>query len=134
MGCSYFYIATFIYWLNKITRIAHALSLVNSCVWMRVCRHGCNITLILIGFVLSDAHFDWLVGYMIVYEENLFHSRSKKTVKVFWEVFIKALGLFFHVYIAPSKHSTFKQTLSAVEGCITVLNSRNNPLCLGEAM
>ena len=27
---------------------------------------------IFIGYVLSDAHFDWLVGNMSVYQENLF--------------------------------------------------------------
>ena len=47
--------------INKIIRIVRALSLVNSCVKMRVCKHGCDITQILIGYVLSDAHFDWLV-------------------------------------------------------------------------
>ena len=31
----------------------------------------------LIGYVLSDARFDWLVGNMSVYEENLFQSRKK---------------------------------------------------------
>ena len=106
MGCSSAALF-FIYLLNKIIRIACALSLVNSCVWMRVCKHSCNITLILIGFVLSDLHFDWLVGNMIVYEENLFHSRSKKTAfsficqSIFEKYFIKALGLFFSVFTKP---------------------------------
>ena len=39
------------------------------------CDKGCDITRILIGYVLSDARFDWLVGNMIVYQENLFQSR-----------------------------------------------------------
>ena len=43
---------------------------------MRVCKHGCDIIRILIGYVLSDAHFDWLVGNMSVYQENVFQSRS----------------------------------------------------------
>ena len=30
---------------------------------------------ILIGCMLSDARFDWLVGNMSVYQENLFQSR-----------------------------------------------------------
>ena len=29
---------------------------------MRACKHGCESTRIFIGFVLSDARFDWLVG------------------------------------------------------------------------
>ena len=41
----------------KIIRIVHALSLVNSCVSMRVWKHSCDITQILIGYVLSDACF-----------------------------------------------------------------------------
>ena len=36
------------------------------------------ITRILIGYVSSDARFDWLVGNMSVCQENLFQSRSKK--------------------------------------------------------
>ena len=47
----------------KIIRIVRALSLVNRCVYMRVSKHGCYITRILIGYVLSDACFDWLVYY-----------------------------------------------------------------------
>ena len=62
------------------------------CVWMRVCKHGCIITLILIGFVLSDVHFDWLVGNMIMYEENLFHSRSKKQhFPLFVKLFLRSI-------------------------------------------
>ena len=60
-------------------RIVRALSLVNSCVQMRVCKHGCDITRIWIGYMQSDARFDWLVGNMSVYQENLFQSRSTKT-------------------------------------------------------
>ena len=33
---------------------------------------------ILIGYVLSDAPFNWLVGNMSVCQENLFQSRSLK--------------------------------------------------------
>ena len=47
----------------EIIRIVRALSLVNRCVYMRVTKHGCYITRILIGYVLSDARFDWLVYY-----------------------------------------------------------------------
>ena len=65
-------ILDFILIIKQIIRIVHALSLVNRCVWMRVCKHGCGITGILIGYVLSDVLFDWLVGNMSVYQENLF--------------------------------------------------------------
>ena len=47
----YIYIYIFIY---KIIRILCALSLVNRYVWMRVCKHCCDITQILIGDTLSD--------------------------------------------------------------------------------
>ena len=47
----------------KIIRIVRALSLVNKCFKMRVCKHGCAITRNLIGYVLSDARFDWLVYF-----------------------------------------------------------------------
>ena len=40
--------------------------------------HGCDITQILIGYVLSDARFDWLVRNMSMYQENLFQTRSEK--------------------------------------------------------
>ena len=56
-------------------RIVGVLSLVNSCVEMRVRKHGCDVTRILIGYMPSDACFDWLVGSMSVYQENLFQSR-----------------------------------------------------------
>ena len=56
----------------KIIRRVHDLSLVNRCVEVRVCEHGCEITRILIGNVLSDECFDWLVGKMSAYQENLF--------------------------------------------------------------
>ena len=46
---------------------------------MRVCKHGCDITQILIGYELSDVHFDWLVGNMSMYQENQFQSRSIQT-------------------------------------------------------
>ena len=42
---------------------------------MRVWKHGCDITRILIGYMPSDVRFDWLVGNMSVYQENLFQSR-----------------------------------------------------------
>ena len=57
--------------IYKIIRIVCVLSLVNRCVYRRVCWH-------FIGYVLSDARFDWLVGNMSAYQENLFPSRSKQ--------------------------------------------------------
>ena len=51
----------------KIIRIMRELSMVNRCVKMRVCKHGFDTTRILIGYVLSDAHFDWLGETMSVY-------------------------------------------------------------------
>ena len=63
---------------------------------MRVWKHGCGITGILIGYVLSDARFDCLVGNMSVCVENLFQSRSKKTAfPSFVEYVIKAIEDFF---------------------------------------
>ena len=34
--------------------------------------HSCDITRIVIGYVLSDVRVDWLVGNMSVYQENMF--------------------------------------------------------------
>ena len=51
--------------------MARSLSLVNSRVYMRVCKQGCDITRILIGYVLLDARFDWLVGNMSAHQEIL---------------------------------------------------------------
>ena len=43
---------------------------------MGVYKYGCDITRILIGYVLSDVRFDWLVGSMSAYEENKKHFPS----------------------------------------------------------
>ena len=43
-----------------------------------IIKHGCDISRILIGYVLSDARFDWLVGNMSVCYENLLESKSEK--------------------------------------------------------
>ena len=75
--------------IYKIIRIVCALSLVNSCVKIRVWKHDCDITRILIGYVLSDARFDWLVGTMSMYQENLFQSRSKKHFPSFVELSLR---------------------------------------------
>ena len=58
----------------KLIGIVRALSL-------RVWKHGYGITRILIGYVLSDARFNWLVRNTSVYQENLFQSISKKKKK-----------------------------------------------------
>ena len=51
---------------------------------MRVSKHGCGITRILIGYVLSHARFfDWLVGNMSVYQENLFQFNSIDLLSLF---------------------------------------------------
>ena len=88
----------------KIMRIVCTLSL-------GVYKHGSDITRILIGYVLSDLRFDWLVGNMGVFQENLLYSRSKKLTFcficqiIFEKYFIKAIEDFFYVYISSSKHS-----------------------------
>ena len=68
-----------LYSYHKIIRIVCALSLVSSCVWMRVYvwKHVCDITRILIGYVLSDARFDWLVGKVRRKEKQHFPSFVK---------------------------------------------------------
>jgi len=43
---------------------------------MGVCKYGCDITRILIGYVLSDVRFDWLVGNMSACEESKKHFPS----------------------------------------------------------
>ena len=54
-------------------------------------------------YVLSDACFDWLVGNMSEYQENLFQLRSKKPSFSFIcqttveKYFIKAIEDFFRV-------------------------------------
>ena len=60
-----------------LIRIARALSLVNMGVQMRICnKYGCDFTRILIGYVLSDARFDWLVGNMKVYLKKSIKSKK----------------------------------------------------------
>ena len=79
--------------------------------------------------MLSYARFDWLVGNVRVYQENLSQSRSKKTAFfficriTFEKYFIKATEDFFRVSIASSKHSgevgefsTVMQTFDCVSG------------------
>ena len=71
---------------------------------MRVCEHGCDITRILIGYVLSDQRFDWLVGNMSVYPELRNFKQNQhfpSFVKLFFEnYFVKAIDEFL-----PCLHS-----------------------------
>ena len=53
------------------------------CVQMRVSKHGSDITQTFIGYVLSDARFDWPVGNMSVYQENSLDSCLHETVPYF---------------------------------------------------
>ena len=46
---------------------------------MRVYKHGCDSTRILINYVLSDVRFGLLVENMSAYQGNLLRSRSKWT-------------------------------------------------------
>ena len=61
---------------------------------------------ILNGYVLSYARFDWLVGSMSVYQENLFLKKVKKQqfpsfVDFFFEKYFgKQWRTFFGIYIA----------------------------------
>ena len=75
---------------------------------MRICKlHGCDITWILIGYVLSDARFDGLVGNVTACK-----SKNQKGNKqhfpsfqiIFEKYFVKSIDYFFRVYIASSKH------------------------------
>ena len=76
---------------------------------MWVCRVRCDYTRILIGYVLSDANVDWLVGNMSAYRENFDQEVKKQHFSSFIESFsrssLKAIKDFFRVYIASSKHS-----------------------------
>ena len=69
---SSYLLALFICTLYEIIRKVRALSLVNRYVWVRVWKQCCDITRILIGYVLSDACSDWLVENMRAYQEHLF--------------------------------------------------------------
>ena len=56
--------------LYKIIRIVRALSLVKGCIEIKVCKHGCDITRILTGYVFRCAF--WLAG------KNYKRARIKK--------------------------------------------------------
>ena len=86
------------------------------------------MTRIFIGYVLSDARFDWLVGNISTCPENLFRSRNKETVFsficriIFQKYFTKATEDFFRVYI------------DCVSGLPSCLEFSQLPSCLDEAM
>ena len=50
---------------------------------MRVRKHGRDITQTFIGYVLSDARFDWPVGNMSFYQENSLDCCPHETVPYF---------------------------------------------------
>ena len=54
-----------------VIRRVFALPLASRRVEMIVCKHSRDITQILIVYELSHVGFDWLVGNMSVYQENL---------------------------------------------------------------
>ena len=63
---------------------------------MRVCKHGCDITRILIGYVLADARSD----------EEVNKQHFPSFVELLSRIFYKSnRGLFFRFYTASSKHS-----------------------------
>ena len=95
---------------------------------MRVCKHGCDITRILIGYVLSDGRFDWLVGNMSVCQESLFQSRINKTAFSF------ICRIIFEKYFLKAIEDFFAVSSTASRVCITVSNSPNFPSCLDKAM
>ena len=108
---------------------------------MTVWKHGCDITRILIGYVVSRGRFDWLVENMSVYQEICFNQEVKKPAFTFIcriiseEYFIKAIEDFFPVSIASSKHSgelgelsTVMQTLDCVSGLHNCLEFSQLPL------
>ena len=119
---------------------------------MRICKHGCDITRILIGYALWDARFDWLVGYMSVYQENLFQSRSKKnsiflhSSNYFWEIFYKSNTGLFPVFTKPHLNRGVGRILDSYEkpethNCLGFshlpfvfrlgyVNAERSPLCL----
>ena len=64
---------------------------------MGVCKHGCHITRSLIGYVLPDTHFDWLVQkiracikkinfakskFLTVSKTSVFHASFKRVINV----------------------------------------------------
>lgn len=48
---------------------------------MRVCKHGCDITRISIGYALSNARFDWLVQNV----SSIFHHLSNYFRETFYK-------------------------------------------------
>ena len=58
---------------------------------MRVCRFSCDITRILIGYVLSDANFDWLVGNMSAFRVNFDQEEKKQHFSLFIESFSRTI-------------------------------------------
>ena len=91
---------------------------------MRVWKDGCDVTRILIGCMPSDARFDWLVGNMSAYQENLFQSR----------IFLHLFPSFVEFGEVGRILDTYGNPRRTPPVCITVSNSPNSPWCLDEAM
>jgi len=100
---------------------------------MRACKHGCESTRIFIGFVLSDARFDWLVGNirlqrllqrnpmfvsMNEIDEMYFHLMWKK-----WKVCCRLITI-----LKISRHSLAdyvkKLHQKACQTCRTIISGR----------
>ena len=108
---------------------------------MKVWKHGCDITRFLIGSVFSDVRFDWLVGNMSVYQENLFQSRiflhlSNYLLEIFYKSNRGLLSVFPwpHLNTRGSWENSRRLCKPETQVCITVSNSPNTPSCLDEAM
>ena len=59
---------------------------------MRVCKHGCDITQILISYGLSDVHFDWLVGSVSV-SRNFDHEVNKQRLTSFVRLLLRKFNI-----------------------------------------
>ena len=95
---------------------------------MRVRKHSCDITRILIGSVLSDARFDWLVGNIWACIKKICFDQQLKKNSI---SFICRI-IFEKYFIKATVEFNVSETASRV--CITVSNSPNSPSCLDEAM
>ena len=128
-----------------IIRIVRALSLVNSCIYMRLWKHGCDITRILFGYVFSDSRFDWLVENMSVYQKKTVSIKNFPSVVSFiCRIILEKAkesnrGPFFHVSIASFKHegelgefSIVMQTLDYVSGLHNCLGFSQLPLVVSK--
>ena len=82
---------------------------------MRVWKRGCDFAQISIGYVLSDKPFDWLVGNMSVYQENLFQSSKNQAFSFICEI------IFENTRGKLGEFSTVMQTIDCVSLYFTML-------------